>query len=455
MIGGRAARVAGALLLATALGLATATAQPAKDAMERIGRELQEVFALLDPAAGDAQRIEALRKALAGFERLLEQVQEEFRKAPERRSDQERIEFHLRYLIRWVRHLLAVGGADPDTPGALDPLEAQAQALRCLEEARRYERERAEDRPGILNRYVAALELARGTPLEREALQEINRLWSEVEVDEPTPPEPLPEPDRPPAQPEEPAAARPDGPLTAEELKELREQLVGAGPAARIAAAERLSHVDQPWVGPLLVERLAVEEDKEVRSQLTAVILRVADRHMVRALGKWSRHKDVERRKEAIGLLGRIGDENAGKALLDFGEETDPEVVRLLIQTAKGLDNGMGVGLLVRIMKTHPKLTYEIIDALSETRHHNGARALIPFLHRRRYPELKDPAIKALRILGTHSIEPLIEALEGQDYRQYAAVALRSVTGERFGISPGAWQQWWRQNRKHLLEGNR
>ena len=235
--------------------------------------------------------------------------------------------------------------------------------------------------------------------------------------------------------------------LTPEEIKALRSALTEGDRASRLRAAKLLESVDRSWVGGFLVDRLLAEGDDEVRAVLRGGILRRKDRHSARALGKWSRQRDVARRKEAVQMLGNIGGKSAATALKNFVRDRDKDVVLRVIATAGQLADGQGVPVLTQCIKQHPEHLLEIIDALGKTAHPKGAKLLITFLHRRKYKEQKPAAIQAFRALDGHAIPPLIDALDARDYRQYAASVLRTITGERMS-SRDRWIQWWRKNKK-------
>jgi len=445
-------------------------AQSGSGPLDQIEEAFQAILADLKQAEQSDLRIETLTKTLKRLETLLGRVRVEYGRYPERHAERARVEFHLRFMVKWTRYLIQRGGADPDQK-AIDASRQAAyrRGLELLEAARQHEKEHAEDRAGIVERYLKALALVRGRREEREILDRVNRIWEEVRGSEKTVgangETDRPVRDAPPAKPPAatppgpkdgtPTAAQRGAPPTAEEVKQLRQDLLEGTSEARIAAAEALATVDQSWVGGFLVQRLAEEGDAKVRKHLTDIVLKVGDRHVVRALGKWAKLKDADRKREAIGLLGKIGGKETEKTLVLFVKDKDLETIRQLIKAAKGLDKGYGVPTLARVAKTYPSLRFEVIEALGITRDASAARVLISFLHRRKFPEYKDPAIKSLRVLGPHAIPPLIDALAGRDYRQWAAAALRSVTGQRFGMSPAPWRHWWSTNRERLMGDGR
>ena len=433
-----------------------------------IGREFHSILKSLQSSTKTEDRVDVLQTALSRFEALEKRVYLAFRGRPDQHSAQERIVFHLRYMIKWTRYLIQKAGAIPGMKPRSPGQAAHAKGKRLLEEARRYEREHPEDRMGIVDRYLVAIELVRGKPEEREVVKRLNRIWSEVSPGASVASEPGKASGQKPkngshsplADPSDRTRQEDSGdvsrkPHSPEALKKIREDLQGGDLRARKRAVQILADVDQSWVGGFLVRRLAEEKDAQIQKVLTEAVLKVGNRHVVSALGKWSRFKDQERKQLAIRLLGQVGGKEAGKALSLFLKNTSQDTIRLLVATAKGLKDGHGVQSLAMAVKAFPSLRFDIIEALGETGHSSAARVLISFLHRRKYPESKDPAIKSLRVLGPQAIPTLIEALGGRDYRQYAAAALRSVTGQRFGMSSGRWQQWWRKNKKKFESGGR
>jgi HEAT repeat protein len=445
-------------------------AQSGSEPLDKIGKAFQAILDDLKQAEQDDLRMETLTKTLGRLEALLRRVRVEYGQYPDRHAERARVEFHLRFMVKWTRYLIQRSGGDPDE-SARDVGRAAAyrRGLELLGAAKQYENEHAEDRAGIVERYLEAFALVRGRKEEREILDRVNRIWEEVRGSEGTAGAKggtaRPVRDPPPAKP---TAATPPGPkdgtppegkrqtpLTAEEIKQRRQDLLDGTSEARLAAAEALATLDQSWVGGFLVQRLAAEEDARVRKRMAEIVLEVGDRHIVRALGKWARFKEADRKREAIRLLGKIGGKEVEKTLVRFAKDKDVGTIRHLIKTAKALDNGHGVPTLARVAKNHPSLRFEVIEALGSTRDSSAARVVISFLHRRKFPEYKDPAIKALRVLGPLAIPPLIDALAGRDYRQWAAAALRSVTGQRFGMSPSRWRHWWSVNRQRLMGDDR
>lgn len=438
--------------------------------VQQIGREFHSILEFLQSSTKAEDRVQVLQTALSRFEALEKRVYLAFRGHSDRHSEQERIVFHLRYMIKWTRYLIQIAGAIPGMNPRSPGQAAHAKGIRLIEAARRYERDHPEDRMGIVDRYLMAMELVRGKPEEREIVKRLNRIWSEVSPEPsaraPTGPKnaavpeseigsrsPIPSPpDRVPPNGRGNVTVKPHSP---EALKQIREDLLKGDPHARKRAIRILMDVDQSWVGGFLVRRLADEKDVQVKKILTEAVLKVGNRHVVSALGKWSRFKDQERRHQSIRLLGKVGGEEAGKALCLYLKNKNLDTIRLVVMAAKGLKNGHGVPPMAKAVRAFPSLRFEIIEALGETGHSSAARVLISFLHRRKFPDFKDAAIKSLRVLGPHAIPPLIDALGGRDYRQYAAAALRSVTGQRFGMSSGRWQQWWRKNKKKFESGGR
>ena len=464
------------------------------DPVATIGRKLDTILRRMDGAASPDQRRRVLVDVVGRLEALLIEVRGSFHSVPGGRAEQERIEFHLRYLITWTRFLAQKSQIeDPgETEKKAEDRPDSARARAMLQDAAQYEKDHPEDRTGIVDRYLKIVPLARGTEAEEEVVRHLNRVWGKnqndppekgveekvdpgkpgpspeeekaaaAEIPKPAPkPEPKPEPEpgseptaKPATKPKEasgsPSPATPAAALTPEALKALREEMVDGEKDARIRAARQLATVDQTWVGKFLVDRLAEETDGDVQKELVRIVAKLDNRHVVRTLERWARFKDERLRCMAVDLLGAVGNRDAGKALTAFVSGEDLGTIRHVVKTAKKMPDGHGVVALARAAQDFPGLRFEVIEALGETRQGSAARVLISFLHRRKYAELKDPAMRALRMLGPNAIDPLIDALQGRDYRQYAAAALRSVTGERFGMSASRWQQWWRQNRKRL-----
>jgi len=454
------------VLIGVLASAALATAQSGSEPLDKIEKAFRAILTDLGQAEKSDLRAETLTRSLRRLETLLARVRVEYQRYPERHSERDRIEFHLGFMIKWTRYLLQRAGSNPDERAPESGREeTYRRGVALLQVAKRHEKEHAEDRAGIVQRYLEALPLLRGRREEREILDRVNRIWDEVRGSEKSAgnPEEAAPAEAAPVPANVPAAAPPEAkdrsapaaegsaPRTAEDLKQLREDLLEGPKEKRIAAAEALATVNQSWVGGFLVQRLADEGDADVRKGLTKAVLRVGDRHVVRALGKWAKFKEAERKREAIGLLAKIGGQETEKALTLFVMDKDLETIRVLIRAAKSLDKGYGVPTLARAAKQHPSLRFEIIEALGATRDPSGAKVLVSFLHRRKFAEYKDPAMKALRMLGPQAIPTLIDALEGRDYRQWSAAALRSVTGQRFGMSPTPWRQWWKTNRKRLL----
>jgi len=438
-----------------------------RDPVQEIGKSFHTILRFLETADQAENRVEVLQEALGKLEDLKGRVWKSFRNHPDRQSERERITFHLSYMIKWVRFLIQKNGAIPEPIRPTREQNEYKLGLKLLEQAKTHARKHPEDRVGIVNRFLKTLPYLKGKPEEREVVNLLNRIWGEVSPEgnlksgskSKAGSEPEAKPGKSPPSPGSETRTHPDVDSkkspTPEILKQLREDLLGGSPAARIRAAGLLTGVNQSWVGKFLVQRLAEEKDPEVRKSLVTGILKIGNRHVVLALGKWNRLKDKSQKQQAIRLIGKVGGKEAGKALTLFLNDKDRDTILLVLKTAEHLKKGRGVPTLARAVKQFPDLRFEIIQSLGCVQHSSAAKVLISFLHRRKFQDYKDPAIKALRILGVYAIPPLIEALGGRDYRQYAAAALRSVTGQRFGMSYSRWQQWWKRNRKRLEAGER
>ncbi len=456
--------VAAIALLATGF-LPSATAVAQDDALATIGERLEAILAPLDRIESDPSKARArLETAHVALTKLRADLAPLYRD-PKTRAAAQRAALHLGHLVKWTEFLLRKRGLDP---GATPRRAARTRGVQLLREAERFAKEQPRDRLGIAQRFAAALEALRGEPEERAIVERLNALWDEVSdgssVPEPTPGPGSTDPGDPGSTGPGPAAQGPskpdpapstDEPLDAETLKTVRTTLIRGEVDERVTAARTLGHQKASWLGGFLVDRLRVEKEPAVRAALDEAVRRVADRHVARALSRWSRLDDVEMRKQAMRLLGAVDHDEAGKSLRAFAKEKVLGAQRVLLDVAKAMPEGRGVPAIARLIDDRPSIRAEAITALGACGHEEAATVLVSFLHRKRFDDEKPLAIRAFQALGPIAVPTLIRALEATDYRQHAADALRRVTGQRFGISSTKWKQWWRKNGKRLLEEKR
>lgn len=458
-----------------AVGASMAERVRGGDEIERIGERLRAALKPLRelPAtATSTDRLRALETCLTRLKNLRAAVA----KLPNRLAGpRDRIRFHLDYLIKWNRYLTEQAGGAVTTDAERDRERARADyrdAQSKLAAARAFERANPADRLAIADRYLAVLERLRGTPEERWIVDRLNRLWAEVRPagsapDTGRPVAGSPGSGSPVAKGGEGAGAPKSSaggaesaspgagtertePLDAEALKALREQARTGSADERSAALRTIAQQKRAWASTFLVACLEKEADAGVQRLLEGLIRGRGDRPTLKRLGRWARRREAADRQRAIALIAAIDHKDAGKTLARFAKEKEPKVVTALIDAATKMPEGRGVEVLADLLKRRAELRSELILALGTVRHPDAGKPLLSFLHRRKFPELKLAATRAFRTLGVYGIPTLIGALDGRDYRQYAASTLRTVTGQRFGMSRSRWEGWWRKNKRRL-----
>lgn len=320
-------------------------------------------------------------------------------------------------------------------PAASDPFAAAAA----------YEKSHPSDEPGILERWLEALNAAPDpdAPQAKDALARVAKLsdslkqyYRKVRDDDPDS-----------LNPEK------DAGRAAEVAAKIAAGLSAPDPAARRAAAARLGDLGYTPAGASLYDALRREKTPEVRRDIFLALVRLGGRRACENVAKFAKDKDADLQAESVRSLAAIAQKDAVQArfaalaMADFAVEARaPDAAKAAVAELARL-GGAGVPALSKaIASKDASIELAVIDALGAAKDGRGAPVLCDRLDSDAPNAPRcDAAQKSLREIARPAIPALIKALEKKKQRRLAGVLLYDLSGgQTFGEDAKAWAEWWK-----------
>ncbi|MHB0935414.1 MAG: HEAT repeat domain-containing protein [Armatimonadota bacterium] len=217
-------------------------------------------------------------------------------------------------------------------------------------------------------------------------------------------------------------------------------------PAAKVrnASANALGNLRDPRGVQPLVTALSDSSAGVVNSAVLALGL-FLDPKTADALAKVLTHREAFVRGEAAIALGKLGDRRAVKTLIDMLNGSGNTPYRAAEQLGNLGDPSAVEPLCVHLPKSKAK--HIVITALGKLR---DPRAIETLAKAFGGDEVQF-AIRALKAIGdTQAVPHLIALLKDRVTPTHsppecsvAVDALKSITGQDFGLDAGKWQAWW------------
>ncbi|MFQ5645314.1 MAG: HEAT repeat domain-containing protein [bacterium] len=210
----------------------------------------------------------------------------------------------------------------------------------------------------------------------------------------------------------------------------------------RKEAAWILGRLEDPRaIEPLI--RLLNEKNRYVTGEAVEALTKIG-RPAVTPLLAALKYKNVDIRKNVVTVLGNIGDHQAIDPLIHLLDDHDLGVHR---QIASSLQKFGGVAekRLINDLK-HGEIhaRENAAWALGKIGSEEAEKPLIAALTGKS-AWLRENAAGSLGEIGTQqAVRPLIKALSDHEtvVATKAAEALKTITGQDFGLAPAAWQKW-------------
>jgi HEAT repeat protein len=163
-----------------------------------------------------------------------------------------------------------------------------------------------------------------------------------------------------------------------------------------------------------------------------------------KATGSW------RPRRAAVVALEKIGGDRAVDGILGALRDKD-ETVRGEAAAALGrLKEHRSTQELIALLQDETRAVHSATTALGNIRDPKSVEALISSLNYKDY-RIRVGAADALGKIGVRNnrvIESLLSSLDDKYAQASAARALKSLTGQDFGVDAKRWRQWWEKNQK-------
>jgi HEAT repeat protein len=333
-------------------------------------------------------------------------------------------------------------------PAPQDPPRAAAAAPAARDpfaEAAAYERSHPSDEPGILERWLEALNAAPDpdAPQARDALARVAKLsdslkqyYRKVRNDDPDS-----------LNPEK------DAGRAAEVAAKIAAGLGAPDAAARRAAAARLGDLGYTPAGASLYDALRREKTPEVRHDIFLALVRLGGRRACENVAKLAKDKDADTQAESVRSLAAIAQKDAVQAryaalaLADFAVEARvPDAAQAAVKELARLGPAGVPALAKAAASKDAAVELSVIDALGAAKDGRAAPVLCDRLDSDAPNTPRcEAAQRALREIGRPAIPALIKALEKKKPRRLAGVLLYDLSGgQTFGEDAKAWDQWWK-----------
>lgn len=217
-------------------------------------------------------------------------------------------------------------------------------------------------------------------------------------------------------------------------------------PAAKVreASANALGNLRDPRGLQPLVTALSDKAPRVVNSAVLALGL-FLDPKTADALAKVLTHREAYVRGEAAIVLGKLGDRRAVKTLIDMLNWSGNTPYRAAEQLGNLGDPSAVEPLCAHLPKSKAK--HIVIIALGKLHDPRAINSLVKEFGNSNVQH----AIRALKAIGDkQAVPPLIALLKDRSTPNFyppecsvAVDALKSITGQDFGLDAGKWQAWW------------
>ena len=177
---------------------------------------------------------------------------------------------------------------------------------------------------------------------------------------------------------------------------------------------------------------------------------------MGEVLVKLYRDRDREKQQKALRVLVAVAKKSPvdAKAMSRwigrFVLSNDPQVAEQALNDLTGLGMAAGPGLVEAIYTKIPGKKVAVMEAMVAAKYWKGAAVMGMYLvtgDGHDVEMFRSAAIKNLKAMGAYAVPHLIPLLRTQ-YKQYTALVLREITGERLGFNDSKeWWVWWEKNR--------
>ncbi len=169
--------------------------------------------------------------------------------------------------------------------------------------------------------------------------------------------------------------------------------------------------------------------------------IKIEDR--IELLTKDLKNRDWTIRRAAARVIGETKDAQAVDSLIDaLARESDKTKSYMLYQ-----------GMRLETIQTQENKEHEAVSLAIARALHKKVEPLIIALQDTSSGVREDAAGALGQIQDRRAIKPLIDVLNDIDksVQQSAAYALKTITGEDFGLHHTEWNAWWKQNKETLL----
>jgi HEAT repeat protein len=239
----------------------------------------------------------------------------------------------------------------------------------------------------------------------------------------------------------------------------------GGDAAARASALERLFDWHDARIVPLCVAALETSEKRLESLTKDAAALEAAWLPLQKAeLSKdeWARHDALDARRKEVAALAvtegeiedsvvrllatREGDAVAAALSREGGKNASWRIRALSFRAISAFDSGAAVEALVKgLSDSDARVRVAAADGLREREAPTSVDALVLALAKEKeWPVKVAIAAAFARLRNAKSVGPLVSALAREEgrVREEIAAALAAITGEKFGVDPRAWRDW-------------
>jgi len=230
------------------------------------------------------------------------------------------------------------------------------------------------------------------------------------------------------------------------------QDLSNPDPARRLEAVNRLTHPPALSRFPALFRLLESERDPAVVKAIVAAAEYQEGGSVLKSLGWVRREADPAKRTFAFALARSAGDREGFDFLIDWFAESPPtdHPERAAFAAAFRQYRAFAVPQLKELLTRHrqPKLQIEILRQMGVI----GDKAFGPMLVKA-LPAYPRDAVASLLKIGKPGLPTLVEGARSNDpdTRRICNALCRKVTGLA-RINLDAFEKWWSENRKSVLE---
>ncbi|MBW1790888.1 MAG: HEAT repeat domain-containing protein [Deltaproteobacteria bacterium] len=217
----------------------------------------------------------------------------------------------------------------------------------------------------------------------------------------------------------------------------------------RWGAEEALEEIGKPAVEPLIA--ILQNEDSNVRKEAVVVLGNIGDVRAVEPLIDALKNEDSDIRCKAAAALGDVGDPRAVEHLIEALKDED-DMVRYVVarEALRDIGKPAVVPLIVALKQKNFNVRSGAVDALGII---DDVRAVEPLITQLKdeHSDIRRKTAAALGNIGDpRAVESLIVALRDEDsgVRLEASTSLRRIAGENFRWDQKEWQEWWGRNKE-------